>query len=197
MDNIMIGPLALYSFVCTATPGPNNIMLASSGLVFGFRRTMPHILGISMGCTVMLVLSGLGLAVVFQAVPMLQWVIRIAGAAYLLWLAARLWRVRSIAAAGAARPLGFWQAAAFQFVNPKAWAITISAIAGFAVPGRPIGEQITLITAVFIIGGLPWISCWAALGAAAREWLGNETAMRLFIRAMAVLTALTAIFFLV
>ena len=111
-----------FAFVSSVTPGPNNAMLLASGVNYGFRRTVPHIAGISLGCVAMLILVGLGLGRLFAAVPQLYLILRYAGAAYLLWLA---WK---IATAGpmtdqkaASRPMTFWQAAAFQWVNPKAW----------------------------------------------------------------------------
>ncbi|ROT95418.1 LysE family translocator [Altererythrobacter sp. FM1] len=197
MDISLLAPLALYSFVCTATPGPNNIMLASSGLVFGFRRTIPHIFGISFGCALMLVLSGLGLGALFEAWPALRWAVRIFGAVYLAWLAVKLWQSEGVERRKGAHPLTFFQAAAFQFVNPKAWAITMPAIASFTVAGRPLALQLGVIVAAFVLIGLPSIATWAAMGAGARELLESRKAMIIFVRVMAVLTALTALLFLI
>lgn len=197
MDTSLLAPLALYSFVCTATPGPNNIMLASSGLVFGFRRTIPHIIGISFGCALMLVLSGLGLGALFEAWPVLRWAVRIFGAVYLAWLAVKLWQSEGVERREGAHPLTFFQAAAFQFVNPKAWAITMPAIASFTVPDRPLALQLGVIVAAFVLVGLPSIETWAAMGAGARELLESRKGMIVFVRVMAVLTALTALLFLI
>ena len=197
MDTTPLAPLALYSFVCTATPGPNNIMLASSGLVFGFRRTIPHIFGINFGCALMLVFSGLGLGALFEAWPVLRWAVRIFGAVYLGWLAVKLWQSEGMERREGAHPLTFWQAAAFQFVNPKAWAITVPAIASFTVPDRPLALQLGMIVAAFVLVGLPSIATWAAMGAGARELLESRKGMIVFVRVMAVLTALTALLFLI
>ncbi|BBC73426.1 conserved hypothetical protein [Altererythrobacter sp. B11] len=197
MDTSLLAPLALYSFVCTATPGPNNLMLASSGLVFGFRRTIPHILGINAGCAAMLALSGFGLGALFEAWPAFRWGVRIFGAAYLGWLAVKLWRSEGVERREGAHPFTFWQAAAFQFVNPKAWAITMPAVASFTVPDRPLGLQLGIVVAAFTIVGLPSIATWAAMGAGARGLLDNRRAMIAFVRVMAVLTGITALLFLV
>ena len=197
MDTTILAPLALYSFVCTATPGPNNIMLASSGLVFGFRRTVPHIFGITAGCAAMLALSGLGLGAILDAWPALRWAMRIFGAVYLGWLAVKLWRSEGMEHREGAHPMTFLQAAAFQFVNPKAWAITMPAIATFTVPGRPLGLQLAVIVATFALVGLPSIATWAAMGAGARELLESRKAILIFVRGMAILTALTALLFLI
>lgn len=197
MEPALLAPVALYAFVSTATPGPNNIMLAASGLAFGMRRTVPHMLGISLGCGLMLILCGLGLGAVFEAVPALRWLLRIAGAAYLLWLAAKLWRTTSVAQGSSGRPLTIWQSASFQFVNPKAWAITAPAIATFTVPDRPMAFQVTMIVLVFVTIALPANAAWVAMGAGARGLLESERAMTVFVRVMAVLTGLTALLFLI
>lgn len=197
MEPALLAPVALYAFVSTATPGPNNIMLAASGLAFGMRRTVPHMLGISLGCGVMLILCGLGLGAMFAAVPALRWLLRIAGAAYLLWLAVKLWRTTGVAQGNSGQPLTVWQSAGFQFVNPKAWAITAPAIATFTVPDRPLAFQLTMIVLVFVTIALPANAAWVAMGAGARGLLESERAMTVFLRAMAVLTGLTALLFLI
>jgi threonine/homoserine/homoserine lactone efflux protein len=120
---------ASFAFVSSITPGPNNAMLLASGVNYGFRRTMPHIAGISLGCMVMLILVGLGLGAVFASVPLFYIVLRYVGAAYLLWLAWTIARAGSMADRPSdRRPLTFWQAAAFQWVNPKAWIIVVGAV---------------------------------------------------------------------
>lgn len=197
MEPALLAPIALYAVVSTATPGPNNIMLAASGLAFGMRRTMPQMLGISLGCAAMLILCGLGLGVIFQAVPALRWLLRIVGAAYLLWLAAKLWRTTDIAKGNSGRPLTIWQSTIFQFVNPKAWATLAPSIAAFTVPNRPLAPQLALIVLVFVAVALPCNAAWAGMGAGARGLLESERAMIVFVRIMAVLTGLTALLFLI
>lgn len=126
--------LILFCFVSGVTPGPNNVMLMSSGVNFGFRRTLPHLLGVVLGFALMVALIGLGLDAIFAHVPQLLPIMRWAGAAYMLWLAWRIANsgpVRDGDARG--RPLGFFGAAAFQWINPKAWAIAISALTAYAV----------------------------------------------------------------
>ena len=196
MDPATLAPLALYSFVCTATPGPNNIMLASSGLAFGMRRSVPHMLGISFGCAVLLTLSGLGLGAVFTSLPALRWALRIAGAAYLVWLAVKLWRANGVTMGEGGQPLNFWQGASFQFINPKAWAIAAPAIATFTVADRPLAFQLAVIVLTFAVVGLPANIAWVAMGAGARGLLESERAMTAFVRTIAVLTGLTALLFL-
>jgi threonine/homoserine/homoserine lactone efflux protein len=197
MEASLLASLVLYSFVCTATPGPNNLMLATSGLAFGLRRTVPHMLGISLGCGALLVLCGLGLGAVFDAAPALRWLLRVAGALYLLWLAWKLWNATEMTRKEDGEPLGMWQAAAFQFVNPKAWAISIPAIATFTVPNRLLSAQLAIIVLTFVMVALPANAAWVALGAGARELLDSPRAMANFVRAMSVLTGLTAVLFLI
>ena len=143
-------PLVTYSIVMSSTPGPNNLMLTTSGANFGFRRTLPHILGISAGMTVQTIVTCLGLGSLFVAFPTLHNVLRVAGALYLLVLA---WKRAgsAIKDVSLARPLSFWQAAAFQAVNPKSWikSITIASVwsgaARIGVPGT--SARATTITA--------------------------------------------------
>ena len=131
----LLGPLALFALVSSITPGPNNVMLATSGLNFGFRRTIPHLLGVSIGFTLMVFLVGVGLGSVFQQVPALYTVLKYAGAAYLLYLA---WKIANAGemkdGVSRARPMTFLQAAAFQWVNPKAWVMAVGIIATYTPP---------------------------------------------------------------
>lgn len=188
--------LALYAFVTTITPGPNNLMLATSGLTFGFRRTVPHMAGILSGVAALIVLCGLGLGKVFQAEPQLQVALKIVGSGYLLYLAARLWRAGSLQESGDARPLGFWAAVMFQFVNPKALVMAVTVVSAFVVPGEGYGFRVALAGALFTLVALPCIASWAIFGAGVRSILRSPRAVMIFNHVMAVLTALTAILIL-
>ncbi len=163
-----------FAFVSSITPGPNNAMLLASGVNYGFRRTVPHISGISLGCMIMLLLVGLGLAQVFAAVPMLYIVLRYAGAAYLLWLA---WKIATAAAmtdqkTGRDRPLTFWQAAAFQWVNPKAWILVVGAVSAYA-PQEDFGRNVVVLAVLFSLVNAPTICVWAGFGTALRPLLAK------------------------
>ncbi|BBK35661.1 protein AmbA [Allostella sp. ATCC 35155] len=193
----MTGELMLafagFAFVASITPGPNNAMLLASGVHFGFRRTVPHMIGISFGCVVMLVLVGFGLGQVFTAVPALYTALRWAGAAYLLWLA---W---AIARSGPAderpagpRPFGFWPAAFFQWVNPKAWIMVVGAVSTYAPPDGFAGS-VAVLAALMTLACLPSTAVWAAFGAALRPFLADPRRMRVFNIAMAVLLVLSLI----
>ena len=179
----------LFSLVMGLTPGPNNVMLASSGARFGVVRTLPHLAGVSIGFPVMVLLVGLGLASILLASPLLQLVMKIAASAYLLWLA---WQIGSsstqAADSGAARPMGFLQAAAFQWVNPKAWLIAVGAISAYTNgAGAALYLQVAIIALISI--GVTFVSTltWTAFGAAIRRWLRSPRALKAFNLAMALL----------
>lgn len=185
---MLVLPLILFAFASSVTPGPNNIMLASSGLTHGFRRSIPHMLGISIGFMAMLVLVGLGLGTLFRNWPGLHDVLQVACAVYLLYLA---WRIATAVPPSASgqtegRPFSFLQAAAFQWVNPKAWTMALGVIAVY-VP--PAGLLTDLLFAALLCGlvNLPSISVWTLFGMALRRLLHRPAAIRMFNWAMALL----------
>jgi threonine/homoserine/homoserine lactone efflux protein len=167
-------------------------MLASSGLTFGVRRTLPHIAGIIAGCFVLIAAAGLGLGALFAAAPQLQTILKVAGALYLLYLAFRLWRAGELKDSVDARPLSFWAAAAFQFVNPKALVMALTVVSAFTVAGEDYLVQLLLVCVVFSAVGLPCISSWAVFGATMRSLLRRPGAIVWFNRIMAALTVGTA-----
>lgn len=179
--------LAAFCIVSSVTPGPNNMMLLSSGATFGFSRTIPHMLGISIGCAAMVLLLGFGLAGVIASLPWMYGLLHMLSTVYLLYLA---WRIAtSVGVGGAsagARPLGFFDAAAFQWVNPKAWAMTLGATTSFARPDHLAGD-IALVAFVLAACGLPCIMLWAGGGTVVRRLLTSPGALRSFNIAMALL----------
>lgn len=195
MENSLLLGLVSYVCVMSITPGPNNVMLMSSGLLFGFRRTCPHMLGIPLGMIAQLWLVGAGLGVLFAMEPGLQLALKAAGSLYLLWLAARLWRAAEMEEARASRPITLLQAVAFQFVNPKAWLAAATAIAAFTPPGGGYLSHLLVICLVFVAVGLPCIAIWAGFGAALKPWLRRPGVALRINRAMAALTGLTIILF--
>ncbi len=192
LDVAVLAPLALYAFITTITPGPNNLMLASSGLTFGFKRTLPHIAGILGGCCVLIVVTGLGLGAVFQAEPRLQLALKVVGAGYLLYLAWTLLRAGELKDREGGQPLSILKAAAFQFVNPKALVMAITAVAAFAAPGEGYIWRLLIVCLVFATIGAPCNMTWAAFGSGMRRILREPRAILWFNRVMAALTALTA-----
>lgn len=179
-----------FALVTSITPGPNNMMLLASGVNFGLRRTVPHMLGISVGHSVMVFLLGLGVAGAIQAVPWAGVVLEVLSVGYMLWLA---WKIAHSAAPGegraAGRPLTFLQAAAFQWVNPKAWAMALGAAAAYA-PSGSLGA-VALVALVFAGVNLPSVTLWAAAGQGVRRWLETPGRLGAFNWTMAALLVLS------
>jgi threonine/homoserine/homoserine lactone efflux protein len=182
--------LVAFAFVTSVTPGPNNMMLLASGVNFGFRRSVPHMLGISLGHALMVFLVGMGLAGLFEAVPVLHMVLKVLSVVYMLWLA---WKIAHSAApeGGSAqgRPFGFWQAAAFQWVNPKAWAMALGAVTVYA-PDRSL-MTMAVVALIFCAVNLPSVSVWTLVGQGLRRWLAVPARLRAFNWTMAALLVLS------
>lgn len=178
-----------------ATPGPNNVLLMSSGLVFGFRKTWPHLLGIPAGLALQLWLTGSGLGLVFILDPRFQIMLKIAGSLYMLWLVLGVWKSSGIRRYNAANPIRFRQAVAFQFVNPKAWLISITVVSAFLPPGEGYASRLAIVSLICALVGLPCMAVWVVLGASLRPWLQNCLAARWTRRSMAVLTASSTFLF--
>lgn len=182
---------ASFCFVASITPGPNNMMLLSSGATFGLRRTLPHILGISVGCAAMVLLLGWGMSGVAEHLPQLYSVLHIASTAYLLWLA---WKIATsagpLAAEGSTRPLTALQAAAFQWVNPKAWAMVLGAISNFARPDQMLLD-VFLIAGILLLVGVPSITVWAGGGSMLQGILHKPRSLQLFNWTMAAVLVLS------
>jgi threonine/homoserine/homoserine lactone efflux protein len=186
-------PFATYSFVMSITPGPNNVMLTASGATFGFRRTLPHLFGISAGCALQLVAVCAGLGALFSAWPVLQTVLQWAGAAYLLWLGWKLIGSGEIRQGRAAEPVSFLQAVAFQFVNPKAWVMTLSAVALFLPPGMNVVAASAYLIATMVGINLPCVAVWALFGSSLRGFLTRRPARLAFNIVMAVALVATGV----
>lgn len=183
--------LVLFAFATSITPGPNNMMLFASGVNFGFRRTIPHMLGIGAGFLSLLIGVGLGLGAVLHAYPPAFIALKVAGGLYLLWIAWKIGSSRSMGEGEAkGRPMTFLGAAAFQWVNPKAWVMAVTAMAVYPNP-----EQYTLTVAivalVFAAVNVPSVSTWAGFGSALREWLSVPVRLKWFNITMAVLLVLS------
>lgn len=176
-----------FSVVMAGTPGPNNMMVLTSGVNFGFRRSLPHMLGIAIGFSVMNGLVGLGLGQVFERWPVIYTAMKIIGALYLLWLA---WGIAGSGPVegGAARgaPMTFLQAAAFQWVNPKAWVIAVGAVSAYSQPGNYL-LSILIISAVMMVVTFPCVAVWTAFGSAMRHLLTDPRVVRWFNWSMAAL----------
>lgn len=180
-----LSAFCLYAFVTSITPGPNNAMLATSGVNFGFYRTLPHIFGVSCGLCLMILAIGLGLERIFQLYPMVFPLVRITGACYLIYLA---WRIaNAVAPSGALRgsavPLGYWGAVTFQWLNPKTWLMAIGAVTAYA-PIQYHFRDIVLIALIFTLINAPCVSAWAAFGSMLKNRLGESHRQLMFNRLM-------------
>ena len=186
----LLSAFVAFAFVSSITPGPNNLMLMASGANFGFRRSVPHMLGIGIGFTFMIVLVGVGLMTLFDLYPVSYTILKTGSVIYLLWLA---WKIANAAQPGTGKaggtPMTFLQAAAFQWVNPKAWAMALTAISVYA-PTRGISAVI-LVALIFGIVNLPSVSVWTMLGQKIRVILTNPVRLRTFNVTMALLLVAT------
>lgn len=178
--------LALYAFVSSATPGPNNLMLMASGANFGFLRTIPHMLGISIGFMVMLFSVGSGLVQIFDRFPVIYDVLKVASVIYMLWLA---WKIANAAPVTknteAGAPMTFLQAAAFQWVNPKAWGMALTAITVYVGDATII--WLAAAAVLFSAVNLPSVSMWTIAGKQLQRFLTNPSRLRAYNWTMAAL----------
>ncbi len=185
--------LLVYAFVTSITPGPNNLMLLASGVNFGFVRTIPHALGIGGGFLSLLLAVGLGLGALLATFPSLHLALKIVGAAYLVYLAWRVAMSRSLGNRDAtARPMTFLEAAAFQWVNPKAWVMAVSAMAVYTNPAEPFVSMV-IVALAFAAVNVPSVSTWAGFGTALRGFLADPARLKWFNIAMGVLLALSLV----
>ncbi len=186
MSYDLLSALAAFAFVTSITPGPNNLMLMASGANFGFMRTIPHMLGIGLGFTFMVLMVGVGLVQVFDAFPVSYTVLKVVSVLYLSWLAWKIANAGTPSPGGpAARPMTFLQAALFQWVNPKAWAMALTAVSAYA-PGQSL-QAIVMVAVIFGLINLPSVSTWTVLGQQIRRVLTKPIRLRVFNGVMAVL----------
>jgi len=178
--------LSVFALVSSITPGPNNLMLMASGANYGFRPTIPHMLGIGLGFMFMLFLVGIGLIGVFDAIPYSYETLKLVSILYLCWLA---WRVANAAPPDeetkTGKPFTFLQAAAFQWVNPKAWTMALTAMTLYA-PDRSLWA-ILVVTTVFGLINLPSVSLWTLVGQKMQIFLTSRIRLCIFNITMAVL----------
>ncbi|MEE9319562.1 MAG: LysE family translocator [Granulosicoccus sp.] len=178
----LFAALVAFAFVASITPGPNNLMLMASGMNYGVKRTVPHILGIIVGFPVMIVLVGAGLAQVFELVPYSYAALRVVSAAYLLWLA---WKIATASPVSAdesplvSKPITFIQAVLFQWVNPKAWAMALTAVSVYTPVSKTL-LSVVLVALVFACIGSVTMSAWMFMGQQLRRFLSDPRKLRFF-----------------
>lgn len=177
-----------FAFASSVTPGPNNLMLMASGANYGLRRTLPHMLGISLGHAFMVAMVGIVLLQIFMTYPVLNVALKVLSATYMLWLA---WKIANAVPPEAkevtGKPFTFLQAAAFQWVNPKAWFMAITAISAYAPQDRGLIVGSLMVAVVFAAVNLPSVTVWAWMGVQVRRWLGTARRLRVFNVTMAAL----------
>lgn len=182
----------LFVFSVSITPGPNNVMIMTSGLNHGIRKSLPHMIGINLGFTLMLIVVGLGLGSLFESNPQLHTVIKVLGACYLVYLA---WKIASTPTGpelqAKARPISFLQAAVFQWVNPKAWVMITGAVATFTTQDASISSQVLLIATTFLMLGPFCTGTWLFSGVTLRRLLSEPGYRRAFNITMAILLILS------
>ncbi len=188
----MVDPLYLFVFAGLFSPGPNVIMLSASGARFGFRATVPHLLGVAFGTGITAGLTGLGIAALLAANPQLTLVLKTIAAGWILWMALNLFRAALPATANNSRPFTFVEAALFQWVNPKVWAVALAASSGFTSGLAPWDEAVRLASA---FSGLNLFVClfWALAGSLLAYLLKTPATWAIFLRVMAVAMAGSAI----
>lgn len=183
-----IDPLYAFVFFGLFSPGPNVILLTASGARFGVKRTLPHLFGVVIGVGITAGLTGLGIAALLQQMPKLEFALRIAASAWMLYMAWGLWNSERRKKAEAARPMTLIEAVLFQWVNPKVWAVALAAVSAYPSAFGPMGEALRLGSA---FSGLNLVVClfWTSAGALLTYLLSTPAAWRWFNRAMAIALA--------
>lgn len=187
----MIDPLYLFVFLGLFSPGPNVLMLTASGARFGFRRTLPHLAGVVLGVGITAGATGLGIGAALAARPGLELTLKLIAAGWILWMAFALWRSSVKEQDSQARPMTLSEAALFQWINPKVWAVALAAASGYPGGLEPLGESLRLATA---FSGLNLIVClfWSAAGSWLALLLTRPKSWKVFARVMAIFLALSA-----
>ncbi len=180
--------MATFALVAGVTPGPNNLMLMTSGVKYGFGRTLPHLAGVILGFGLMIALVGLGLDILFQRFPQILPIMRVAGSIYMVWLALKIALAKppsEVEARG--RPIGFLAAAGFQWINPKAWVMALSALAAYAGVVDGYTSSVFFIAALCALIAIPCSGVWLLFGASLSRLLKDPRVIRPFNWTMAAL----------
>jgi len=180
MNYELLSALTVFAFVSSITPGPNNLMLMNSGATFGFKQTIPHLLVVGIGFTVMIILVGLGVMQIFDSFPLSYEILRVLSIVYLVYLAFKIALSGSIKEQkpSKAKPFTFIQAALFQWVNPKAWTMALTAISIYA-PSKSLAA-VLLVSLIFGLINLPCISSWIVLGQKIQVFLTDQKHLKIF-----------------
>ena len=197
IDFALFSALAGFYFTMFFTPGPNNAMLTASGMKFGFIRTLPHLMGISLGHVFQIGLTCFGLANLFLLYPQVQFYMKVLCFLYLLYLGWKMIGSFSSIQKKTGRPLRFYEASLFQFINPKAWSIAVTVASGFFPSEENIFIGIVFVTITAAIINLPTCSLWALFGSGLRKFINNQKTKKIIEYLLAVLLVLTGLFILI
>jgi len=180
MSTEVVSALIVFALVASLTPGPNNLMLLASGVNFGFRRTVPHLLGVIVGFTILLAAVGFGVGALVERFPLLHLALKVVGGAYLLYLAWKISMSRALHEESAGRgPLTFMEAALFQWVNPKAWMMGLAATAAYTDPANYVAT-FAIVLAAFSLVTIPATTIWTGFGSALKDWLSHPVRLKWF-----------------
>lgn len=185
----MILSITSFGFASTMTPGPNNIMLLSSGLTFGYKRTIPHALGVNFGFPLMVICVGSGLGKLFEAFPFIYAILKVVGISYLLWMA---WHIANPKGSFNTnntkdKPFTFLQAALFQWINPKAWVMAVTSTAAFITDHQIASIQVMIISSIYFFCALISTNSWAFGGVVLRRFIQKQRFVQMFNITMAIL----------
>ena len=185
----MIISITSFALASTMTPGPNNIMLLSSGLTFGYKRTIPHALGVNFGFPVMVICVGLGVGKLFEIFPFIYTILKVVGISYLVWMA---WHIANTKGSPNTenkkdKPFTFLQAALFQWINPKAWVMAITSTAAFITDHQIASIQVMIIACIYFFCAILSTNSWSLGGVMLKRFIQNERLVQIFNTTMAIL----------
>jgi threonine/homoserine/homoserine lactone efflux protein len=175
----MLAALFSFTLISSVTPGPNNILLATSGVNFGFRRTVPHMAGISSGLFLIVIGTGLGLGTLFSHYPLVRQALQICGILYTLWLAWKIATAGSLGGGELPQPLRYSAAFAFQWINVKIWVMAVAIVALYVRPGHTLVDT-AVVTAILASINVPAMLLWVGFGAVLRDALQVPARVRIF-----------------
>ena len=193
----LFSALSTFYFTMFFTPGPNNAMLTASGMKFGFIRTLPHLIGIPLGHMLQISLVCFGLVNIFLIYPQIQFYMKILCFLYLLYLSWKMIGSFSLIKKESGRPLKFYEASLFQFINPKAWSVAIAVASGFFPTEENIFIGVAFVTVTATVICFPSICCWALFGSGLRTFINNEKTKKITEYFLAFLLVLTGLFILI
>ena len=188
--------IASFTLATVMTPGPNNIMMLSSGLNFGYKKSIPHMLGVALGFPIMVICVGMGINIIFKIFPLAYDIMKIIGFIYLIWMA---WQIANSSVEIKEnenknnKPFTFIQIVLFQWINPKAWIMAVTAISSFTVPNEDIFMQVIVIAFIYLLSGLISTNTWTLGGVFIKKLLKNKKTVRIFNITMAILLVMSII----